>query len=93
MIPFEKAALCKVIFLRVLWENKTGDMKCPYCESQDIRVYIDRENDLQWYLCWNCKYQGYDLNLFRDFCADNNAWTADVNSIEEIRVKKKSRFL
>jgi len=46
-------------------------MKCPYCESQDIRSYIDRDCDLSWYLCGNCGYQGYDLRLFHD------AWSCE----------------
>jgi Zn ribbon nucleic-acid-binding protein len=41
-------------------------MKCPFCESQDIRSYIDRDNALHWYLCCNCGYQGYDLTLLHD---------------------------
>ena len=67
-------------------------MQCPFCGSQDIRNYMDRENDLSWYLCWDCSYQGYDLTLFHYRYAHNNGCIDDASQIEEVNVKKKSKL-
>ena len=58
-------------------------MKCPYCECQDIRSYIDRDYDLSWYLCWDCGYQGYDLRLFHD------AWASKSEAKKGSEVRQK----
>jgi Zn ribbon nucleic-acid-binding protein len=63
-------------------------MRCPFCYSQDIRSYTDRENNLDWYLCWECRYQGYDARLFNELISINSSLKSRANRDENIARKK-----
>ncbi len=63
-------------------------MRCPFCYSQDIRSYTDRENNLDWYLCWECRYQGYDARLFNELISINNPLQSRANRDENVARKK-----
>lgn len=58
-------------------------MICPFCGSQDTRIYVDREHDLYWYLCVTCKYEGY--NLTDDADAKNNLCIREASTIEGVK--------
>jgi hypothetical protein len=57
-------------------------MKCPFCASTDIRSYTDREHNLVWYLCWECRYQGYDARLFNEDFIKARQYAASLDDSE-----------
>ena len=63
-------------------------MRCPSCYSQDIRSYTDRENNLDWYLCRECRYQGYDVRLFNELISINSSLKSWANRDENVTRKK-----
>jgi Zn ribbon nucleic-acid-binding protein len=64
-------------------------MRCPFCGSQDIRNYIDRENNLSWFLCLNCRYQGYDAALLHATYNDNDVCITATSPFDGFKTKKK----
>jgi Zn ribbon nucleic-acid-binding protein len=62
-------------------------MRCPFCHSQDIRSYTDRENNLDWYLCRECRYQGYDARLFSEGIDTNIVWRSEANRDDRVTTK------
>jgi transposase-like protein len=61
-------------------------MICPCCGSRDIRNYLDKENNLSWYLCADCRYEGYVKQFYDDADAD---YRRKASSPDGIKINKK----
>ena len=62
-------------------------MICPFCGSQDTRIYRDREHDLSWYLCVTCKYEGYNLTI-NDADAKNNLYIGEASPTDGVKLRR-----